>query len=183
MNNDTNQYHDESHLIALLKKKDKAGISALYDNYSHALFAIIHQVVDNQEIAEDVLQECFVKIWTKIDSYDSSKGRLYTWMLNIARNLAIDVTRSKAYKKGQKVQSIDKDVHGSAGSVDSINVDTIGLSAVVSELKPDYQLIINLIYFKGYTQKEVSEELEIPLGTVKTRVKTALEKLRTVLSN
>jgi len=183
MDKGTPQMHDESQLVALLKKKDKAGISALYDNYSHALFAIIHQVVDNQEVAEDILQECFVKIWSKIDTYDSSKGRLYTWMLNIARNLAIDVTRSKAYKKGQKVQSIDKDVYGSAGSVDPINVDTIGLSAIVSQLKPDYQKIINLIYFKGYTQKEVSEELEIPLGTVKTRVKTALEKLRTVLSN
>lgn len=182
MNREVKQLHNESELILLLKKRDRTGISMLYDNYSHALFAIINQVLDNQELSEDVLQECFVKIWKKIESYDASKGRLYTWMLNIARNLAIDTTRSKDFKKSQKVQTIDNTVYGSEGSVDPINTDTIGLADIVDQLKPEYQSIIKLIYFQGYTQKEVSEELEIPLGTVKTRVKAALDKLRNVIS-
>tara|TARA_R110002049_G_scaffold116112_2_gene268509 strand:- start:1473 stop:2024 length:552 start_codon:yes stop_codon:yes gene_type:complete len=182
MGKEVKQLHDESHLIQLLKSRDKAGMSMLYDNYSHALFAVINQVLNNQELSEDVLQECFIKIWKKIESFDSSKGRLYTWMLNIARNLSIDVTRSKDFKKSQKVQTIDNTVYGSEGTVDPINVDTIGLTDVVDQLKPEYQSIIKLIYFQGYTQKEVSEELDIPLGTVKTRVKAAIDKLRNVIS-
>ncbi len=182
MSKEVRQLHDESELIRLLKNKDKQGMSMLYDNYSHALFAVINQVLNNQELSEDVLQECFIKIWKKIGSYDASKGRLYTWMLNIARNLSIDVTRSKDYKKSQKVQTIDNAVYGSEGTVDPINVDTIGLKDVVDQLKPEQLAIVKLIYFQGYTQKEVSEELEIPLGTVKTRVKAALDKLRNVIS-
>lgn len=182
MSKEVRQLHDESELIQLLKNKDKRGISMLYDNYAHALFGVINQVLNNQELSEDVLQETFIKIWKKIDTYDASKGRLYTWMLNIARNLSIDVTRSKDYKKSLKVQTIDNAVYGSEGTVDPANIDTIGLKDVVNQLKPDQQSIIKLIYFQGYTQKEVSEELEIPLGTVKTRVKAALDKLRNVIS-
>ena len=89
-----------------LKAKDQNSFRYLYDNYSGALYSIVLQVVPDKDVASDVLQEVFVNIWKKIESYDPTKGRLFTWMLNVARNLAIDMVRSKAYQNSQKNQSL-----------------------------------------------------------------------------
>lgn len=154
----------------------------LYDHYSAALYGVILRIVIEKETAEDVLQESFVKIWNNVSNYDATKGRLYTWLLNIARNSAIDKTRSKNFRKEGKVQSLEDFVY----SVDkqhnnSIPVDHIGLRKFVEELKPDQRELIDLLYFGGYTQSEAAEELNLPLGTVKTRVKAALTRLREIL--
>ncbi|HEY0031415.1 MAG TPA: sigma-70 family RNA polymerase sigma factor, partial [Bacteroidia bacterium] len=90
--------YTEDELIALLKNKDLVAYNALYDNYSAALYGIITRIVPAEEIAEDLLQEVFIKIWKSIDSYDPKKGRLFTWMLNISRNASIDYARSKQSK-------------------------------------------------------------------------------------
>jgi RNA polymerase sigma-70 factor (ECF subfamily) len=135
--------------------------------------------VKSEELAEDVLQDAFIKIWKNITAYDSSKGTLFTWILNVARNTAIDKIRSQEYKNLSKIQPIDNHV----GLVDhqsntQTQIDHIGLDKVVDKLKPEHQTIIDYIYFKGFTQVEVSEALNIPLGTVKTRVKSAINHLR-----
>ncbi|HVG12982.1 MAG TPA: sigma-70 family RNA polymerase sigma factor, partial [Flavisolibacter sp.] len=91
--------YEEGELIALLKNKDEQAFSYLYDNYAGALYGVVKQIVTDLEVGNDVLQEVFVSIWKKIDSYDATKGRLFTWMLNIARNAAIDKTRSKNYQQ------------------------------------------------------------------------------------
>jgi RNA polymerase sigma-70 factor (ECF subfamily) len=169
----------EIELISLLKSRDKRGFDLLYDNYSKALYGIVLKIVKSEEVAEDVLQDAFVKIWKNVSSYDSSKGTLFTWILNVARNTAIDRIRSQEYKNTAKIQPIDNNV----GMVDKqstteIQIDHIGLEKVVSTLKPEHQTIIDYIYFKGFTQTEVAEALNIPLGTVKTRVKSAINHLR-----
>ena len=173
---------DESELVALLKSKSKAGMVRLYDNYSFSLFGVIHKVVKDNQIAEDILQETFIKVWEKIDKYDESKGRLYTWMLNIARNSSIDYIRSKHYKKLSKVQSIDNTVNKQGSSTLGINEDTLGLKELVNKLEPKYKELIDKVYFEGYTQQEVSDELEIPLGTVKTRIRKAILQLKKVFN-
>jgi RNA polymerase sigma-70 factor (ECF subfamily) len=144
---------------------------------------VIYRHFEDQEQSEDILQETFVKIWKNIDSYDESKGRLYTWMLNIARNLAIDHKRSRSFKSGEKNQSLDVSVNAvnSSGSA-AFNTDRIGLKEMVAKLKPESQTIIELLYFKGYTQDEVSKELNMPLGTVKTRTRSALIELRKLMA-
>ncbi|MDQ3112132.1 MAG: sigma-70 family RNA polymerase sigma factor [Bacteroidota bacterium] len=172
----------EPELIALLKARDERGLRVLYDHYSAALYGVILRIVIERETAEDVLQESFVKIWNNSASYDASKGRLYTWLLNVARNTAIDKTRSKNFRKKGQVQSIEDFVY----SVDKQHnnttpVDHIGLRKFVDELKPDQRQLIDLLYFGGYTQSEAAEELNLPLGTVKTRVKAALTQLREIL--
>lgn len=171
----------EDELVALLKGVPDKGVSLLYDNYASALFGVISRIVQEQEIAEDLLQEAFVKIWKNIRSYDKSKGRLFTWMLNIARNTAIDKLRSKDYQKAGQVQSISKSVYtlGKTHNT-SNNTDTIGLKEFVEQLKPEHRSVIDMLYFQGYTQMEAAEELNIPLGTVKTRVKAALMQLRKI---
>jgi RNA polymerase sigma-70 factor, ECF subfamily len=169
----------ETELITLLKSRDKRGFDLLYDNYSKALYGIVLKIVKSEEVAEDVLQDAFVKIWKNVSSYDSSKGTLFTWILNVARNTAIDRIRSQEYKNTAKIQPIDNNV----GMVDEqsateIQIEHIGLEKVVARLKPEHQTIIDYIYFKGFTQTEVAEALNIPLGTVKTRVKSAINHLR-----
>src|SRR5215217_5978773 len=90
--------YGEAELVALLQSHNNQAFTYLYDHYSNALYGIINQIVPDPEFANDVLQEVFVNIWRKIDSYDDSKGRLFTWMLNIARNASIDKLRSKSYR-------------------------------------------------------------------------------------
>lgn len=153
--------------------------NALYDNYSAALYGVITRIVPAEEIAEDILQDVFVKIWKSISTYDKSKGRLYTWMLNIARNSSIDYARSKQSKHDTKNQDIDNSVYEvNKQTSTAMNTDVIGVKEEVVKLKDDYRILIDLIYFKGYTQEETAKELNIPLGTVKTRVRAAIIELR-----
>lgn len=175
-----NTEHD---LIALLKSKDRQAYSYLYDNYAGALYGIIMKVLNKEEAAKDVLQEVFVKIWQHIDSYDAAKGRLYTWMLNIARNAAIDVLRSSGFNRDKKISELENNVHSDTGSLStSIKTDHMGLKKIVGGLKEEHRQIIELAYFNGYTQEEIAKALNIPLGTVKTRSRTALAQLKSLMN-
>ncbi len=169
----------EESLVTLLKNKDQRGFSILYDNYSAALYGVIIKIVRSEEVAADVMQDAFVKIWKNIEGYDTSKGALFTWILNVARNTAIDKLRSQEFQNTQRNQDLDAHIHvidSQGGS--ELEVDAMGLSKVVEQLKPEQKQVIDLLYFKGYTQEEVSKEYGIPLGTVKTRVKAAITFLR-----
>jgi RNA polymerase sigma factor (sigma-70 family) len=121
-------------------------------------------------------------VWDRIDSYDASKGRLFTWMLNIARNQAIDQTRSKEFSKGKKTGDIDNYVNRieNEGYVEQ-KVEGIGLQNVLNTLPEDQRFIIDQHYLKGYTQAEIAEEFNLPLGTVKTRMRLAMKELRNLL--
>jgi RNA polymerase sigma-70 factor, ECF subfamily len=167
--------HDD--LAILIKNRDQKAFAYLFDNYSKAIFGVIHTIVNDIEESEDILQKTFLKIWNSIDSYDTSKGRLYTWMLNISRNLAIDFKRSKSSKN--KNQNIDENVY-TLNNVfaDEESHDTIGLKKVVDKLKPEHLILIELAYYQGYTQEDISKELNIPIGTVKTRLRKAILLLR-----
>jgi RNA polymerase sigma-70 factor, ECF subfamily len=177
----TTKYSEEE-LIYLLQQKNQTAFAYLYDNYSPALNSVIIKMVDDAQLSEDILQETFVKIWNNFGQYDAAKGRLFTWMINITRNLTIDTLRSKGYKKQQKIvqdenfvsSKQDKNYYGSM-------FDTIGLKKQVQFLKPDQKIIIDLAYFNGYTQEEISKEMSIPLGTVKTRMRAAIIELRKLL--
>jgi RNA polymerase sigma-70 factor (ECF subfamily) len=172
----------EAELIKQLTAKDKKAYELLYNSYSAALYGILLRIVMSEDEASDLLQEVFVKIWQGIDGYDPNKGSLFTWMLNICRNAAIDRRRSKNFKNNQKNLQADNIVLlvGNEHST-SIPIDHIGLKDVVNKLDDDYKTLINAVYFEGYTQKEVSERLQMPLGTVKTRLRTAIQKLRTLI--
>ncbi len=172
----------EEELVVRLVKKDQSALDYLYDRYSGALYGIIFRILKKEEISEDVLQEVFLKIWDKIETYDTSKGKLFTWMVNIARNQAIDKTRSREISKAKKTDDIDYLV----GKVDAqesneLYVDSIGLKEVLMKLSKDQLFIVTQLYLKGYTQSEVAEEFDIPLGTVKTRLRLAMIELRSLM--
>lgn len=169
-------------VLLLIQKKDDRAYNVLYDMYAKSLFAIISNIIKDREEAEDILQEVFIKIWKNIDSYNESKGRFYTWMLNIARNSSIDKMRSKNFNNSKKNLSSENFVHLFEDNNKFINkIDAIGIQEFIKKLKPKCIALIDLLFFKGYTQQEASEELEIPLGTVKTNNRNCINDLRTFL--
>ncbi|MFD2284562.1 sigma-70 family RNA polymerase sigma factor [Pedobacter petrophilus] len=169
----------EPELVLALQSKDSTVLKTLYSMYSSALYGVISRIITHTELAEDVLQETFVKIWQSAEHYDNSKGRLFTWMMNIARNLSIDKLRSKDFKNSLKNQDIENNV----SFVDeqnkvTFNPDVLGIKQLVENLKPDLQAVLDLVYYKGYTHVEAAEKLNLPLGTVKTRIRLAIIELR-----
>jgi RNA polymerase sigma-70 factor (ECF subfamily) len=128
-----------------------------------------------------VLQEVFVNMWRKINTYDETKGRLFTWMLNIGRNAAIDKIRSKGYKDNQRTQPIAEGENAGMTMSSNPAVNDVGLKKVLTTLNEEYQKLIDLSYFQGFTHEEIAKMLGIPLGTVKTRIRTAISQLRTMI--
>jgi RNA polymerase sigma-70 factor, ECF subfamily len=168
-------------IIELLRSRNADGVSLLYDKYSGALFGTIVRVVHTKELAEEVLQDTFTKAWRNIDSYDTSKGRLYTWLINIARNTAIDATRAKNYShKNQPLDNVVNIIDTQQST--SLNPDTLDIQRLTEKLAPEYKSLIDLIYFQGFTQAEAAEHLAMPLGTVKTRLRAAMNILKQLFS-
>ncbi|GGH71009.1 RNA polymerase sigma factor [Phaeocystidibacter marisrubri] len=170
----------EEEIVALLQAGDRSVMEYLYDHYSAALYGVCLKVVQDETAAQDVLQEGFVKIWKRGAKYDPTKGKLFTWMLNVVRNTAIDYLRSKAVKYeingNERVSHIIE-----TNSSQEMSVDGIGLRKHLLQLRKEEREIIELSYFGGYTQDEISKELKIPLGTVKTRARRALTDLRKLI--
>lgn len=174
--------YSEAELVLLLQNQDAQAFNYLYDNYSAALYGIIYKMVEDKELSEDILQEAFIKIWNNFTNYDSLKGRLFTWMLNITRNLTIDTLRSKGYKKQSKIHNNENFVDNfTDNSFGAERFDALGIRKHLTHLKNDQKQIIDLAYFSGFTQDEIAKELSIPLGTVKTRMRTAIMELRKIL--
>ena len=172
--------YTETELVLGLKARSEKHFGYLYDHYSPALYGIALKVINDETAAGDVLQEIFLKIWRSIERYDADKGRLFTWMVNIARNTAIDTLRSKAHKQGQKLQELGSNAVMEQFAVHQA-VDHLGLTKVIEQLNKEQRVIIDLAYYKGCTQEEISKILDIPLGTVKTRMRNAIIQLRTIL--
>lgn len=159
------EIYSEQDLIIALKAGDDQAFSYLYDHYSGSLYSTILQIVKSPGVAGDVLQEVFINIWRKIESYDPSRGRLFTWMLNMGRNTSIDMLRSK----------------GGNDHVTQTNIDNIGLTKFLGKLRSEHRILIELAYLKGYTHEEIAQIEDIPLGTVKTHIRNALLQLRAYL--
>lgn len=173
--------YSESELVHLLTQRSQDGFTYLYDNYSGALNGIISSLIADQQGAEDVLQEVFVRIFRKIELYDAAKSRLYTWMAQIARNAAIDWLRHHQHIPAGKNQTGPEAVSDISGE-QPFNPDHIGLRQWVARLEDDERCVVSLAYFDGLTQDEISKQLNIPLGTVKSRIRSGLRKLRLMMT-
>ena len=166
-------------LILEMQDGNEKAFSRIYSLYSEAIYGIIYSIVLDEGAAEEVMQDVFIKIWNNSKSYDINKGRFFTWILNIARNTAIDETRSKSFKNSKKNLSTTNFVH-ILSSTDNLNRSTnaIGIRKFVDALKPVCIKIIELLYFQGFTQADASKTLEIPIGTLKTRNRNCMNELR-----
>jgi RNA polymerase sigma factor (sigma-70 family) len=169
-------------LIIKFKEKDALAFEQLYGMYYQSIMGVVFNIVRDTEVAEEVAQDVFMKAWNNAASYSSKKGRFFTWILNIARNAAIDKIRSKEFNK--KSKNLDAEIFVDILQ-DHVNLDNrtdaIGIKSFVHKLADTCKKLIDLLYFKGFTQKEASENLSIPLGTVKTRNRNCLSNLREML--
>jgi len=169
--------YSEEELVVALKRNERTAFEFLYDHYSGALFNIISKTLRDEERAADVLQESFLKIWKNIASYNPEKGRLFTWIMNIARNGAIDAARVEGRKPA--MDDIDDRAVQNERDVSEDSLTTSSeMKAIIDMLRPERKILIDMAYFQGYTHEEISEELGIPLGTVKSRIRTALQELK-----
>lgn len=171
----------ESRIIPLLQGKHNKGIELLYEHYADTLFGVIKTIVKDDSLAKDVLQESFVKIWKKGHLYDSKKSRLFTWLVTIVRNTAIDKIRSVQNRSGKEIQMPDYDVNSSGTT--SLSVDTLDVKDHMEHLELKYKLVIHALFFQGMTQREASKALDIPLGTVKSRLRFGMKQLRKIFGD
>lgn len=171
---------EEKLLVTRLQKGDQTAISDIYDHYSEALYGICLKILrNNTGMAEDAFQEAMIKIWKYASSYNPEKGRLFTWILNITRNTAIDYWRKM--DKRSEIQNDISDVHVSnPNMVRSLNTDTMDVADQLENLSTEERDVIELAYFSGLTHQQISGQLELPLGTVKTRIRRGITKLRKI---
>lgn len=172
----TNKYSEEE-LIDALKRNQRAAFDYLYENYSAALFGAICRIIPDEDKAADVLQDVFLKIWRNISKYETSKGRLFTWMMNISRNTCIDLLRREKGKYHVDIE--DNIIQVDTKTSYQPDVSVIDLRGIIEKLRPERKVLLDLVYLQGYTQEEAAEQLEIPLGTAKSRIRVALQELKT----
>lgn len=173
----------EEQLVITLKNMDRGAMNSLYLMYSDSLLRVISTIVPNEEVAQDLLQETFIKIWKSFDHYDSSKGRLYTWMARLAKNIAIDYLRSVNYRNS----SSNDDLSALTQQIDqkfqvSYNPETIGVKEMIRILNEDQKSALDLIYFKGYTHIQAAEELKISVGILRSRLQSSINLLRKIFT-
>lgn len=168
----------EKDIVNLLEKGDKKAITLLYENYADALYGVIKKVITDDATAQDVLQETFVKIWRYSKKYDASKAKLFTWLYRIAYNTSIDKIRSLKKKTEKEVQIETSAVYKVSSG--ALNQDVLDIKKHLSSLEEKYQIVINALFFEGMTQQEASDELDIPLGTIKSRLKIGLRELKKI---
>lgn len=169
----------EDKLIEGLQNMDGSAMSALYSMYSDSLYRVISTIVVIDEVAQDLLQETFIKIWKSFKQYDPRKGRLYTWMIRLARNISIDYLRSVNHRN----YTVSENLFESTQQIDqkfqvSYNPELIGVRDMTTILNEDQRRALDLIYFKGYTHVQAAEELNVTVGIIRSRLQSSIAELR-----
>jgi RNA polymerase sigma-70 factor (ECF subfamily) len=177
-------------LLARIARRDQAAVGELYDKHSTFLYTLIFRIVRERAEAEDTLQEVFLRLWDKAEQYNEALGAPMVWMTRIARNLSIDKLRSKL-GQARKAED-DLDLHDELSSDERSSSPEVAtalsqqqafVANAMSSLPKEQRILIELAYFQGYTQSELAEHFRLPLGTVKTRMRTGMMSLRRQLEH
>lgn len=171
--------NSENHIVHLMRIDPERAVRRMYDSYSSALYGVLLKMTVKEHLAQEALQDAFVKIFHNCHKYDEKKSKLFTWMLRIARNAAIDRLRKE---NRIKEDHWEEGSHNHLWSERPVSSEYFDLPGHVQSLAPKYSSVIELFYLNGYTHQETSEALELPLGTVKTRIRAGLDKLRKIYS-
>jgi RNA polymerase sigma-70 factor (ECF subfamily) len=171
--------HSESALIERLKRRESQAMADLYDRYKRLVYSIIYQAVREQGVAEDLTQETFWRIWNRIQTFDSEKGKLEPWIATIARNRAVDHLRSVRNSQQFSFETIETNAlfFSTQSHASQIERENRVLKALTS-LSPAQREVIEMAHYQGLTQTEIAEALQRPLGTVKGMLRGALKVLR-----
>jgi RNA polymerase sigma-70 factor (ECF subfamily) len=175
---------DEERLLRVARG-DRRALEQIYDQYERLIFSLAIKIVRDPQLAEEIVQDVFVKIWTQADRYDSSRGRFSSWLINMTRNLSIDRVRAaKAKGTVPLVRSDDSErelMDQSAPELADSTVTALHVRDALASLSSDHREALELAYWQGLTHVEISRRVRVPLGTVKSRLHHALLKLRGVL--
>ena len=174
-------YLKDEEIVSLLLERNQKGIDFLYKQYGKYIYGFIFEIVKYEDISEIVLQDTFLKVWTKIDSFNKNKGIFLTWVISIARNTAIDMIRSKNYKQMLRLVSLENLSQNKQYIDEGLVVDNMDVRANIKKIDPKCVEILELVYFKGYSGSEVAKKLGIPHGTVKSRIRKAFKDLRKIM--
>lgn len=180
-----NTRKEENELAAKLRARDTDGIAAVYDRYGQLAYSLFARITRDQSVAEDLVQELFLRVWNRSREYDPNKGTLGVWILTIARNMAIDHVRSAQSRFQIRLRSLEQtdQLSFSYKSNDPVSLlDSVkAIRKALSELTPNQKRVLEMAYFEGFSQSEIAAKLQEPLGTVKSWTRSALERLRAVV--
>lgn len=176
------RFQGDAELAARLKARDPHAMADLYDRYGRLAYSLIHRIVRDAAAAEDLVQETFLRVWNRAQSFDQERGALGPWILTVARNRAIDYLRSidgRMSAGSVELDRLERPVLFSAFEDSALSIDrTQRLRSAFEKLSPNQRMVIELAYFEGLSQTEMAERVKQPLGTVKTWVRSALKVLR-----
>lgn len=179
----------DEELMRRLYHRDKRAFEAIFDRYGDLVYSTVLRVLRDAHLAEDVSQEIFVRLWRKPQSYVAERGRFLTWLIAVTRNRAVDEVRSRGRRQRHETASPEEQERElpAGDSIDpalnaQLSEQARIVRAALAELPPEQREIIELAYFGGLTQQEISERLDQPLGTVKTRIRLGMQKLRAALA-
>jgi RNA polymerase sigma-70 factor (ECF subfamily) len=176
---------EDAALLARIVERDERAVEALYARYSGPLYSLAYQVTGAERFAQDVVQEVFVALWRDASRFDPSRGAVAPWLFSLARHKAIDLVRREANIR-KRTADVDLEFHESDDDVDQEAWQRIRkekVLAAIEELTPVQREALELAFFSGLTHVEVADRLEIPLGTAKTRIRSALLRLRDILGD
>ena len=175
-------FKDDSQLVERLKRREPQAMADMYDRYGRVTYSLIFRIVRNTAIAEDLVQETFLRVWNRVHAFDSERGALGVWMLAVARNRALDYVRSVDGRMAQNAYQLEElESPGAFADVEQnlLNIDRARLLRdALSKLNPNQREVIEMAYYEGLSQSEMAERMKQPLGTVKTWARSALKVLR-----
>jgi len=172
----------ETKLVTLLKARDQELIPLVYEHYAANVYGVIIKSIPNSKDAQEVLQDVFLKMWKSSHTYNSEKGRFYTWLMQITRTTIIDKVRSGQYQRALKLTAYSEHHSDDLNLSTQIKHKDSGLWNIICRLPSEHFELINLLYFQSYSHTEAAKHLNLPLGTVKSRIRSALKNLRSVLN-
>lgn len=172
----------EQQIIELFRKGDVRAMDLLYDHYGDNLYGIVNRITKDDALAQDVIQDAFIKIWKQSALYDSSKGRLFTWLLTIVRNQALDALRKIKRKNEIRGTAADVSLSVISAGNENLSIDH-DVKTVLGSLDSHHRELLEHSYILGFSHPEIAEKFDIPLGTVKTRIRSAMQELRAVFGN
>lgn len=181
MKSDYTRYDDER-LIRLITDAQEEALAQLYDRYHRLVFSLALAIVNDRATAEEITLDVFMRVWRKADTYRADQAKVSTWLTHITRHHAIDVLRRRAVRADQYAVQWEEIVYAEAPQEDPQESTELSLRrervhAALAQLPPDQKQAILLAYFGGLTQSQIAETLKQPLGTIKTRVRLAMQKL------
>jgi RNA polymerase sigma-70 factor (ECF subfamily) len=175
----TTELTDEQ-LIERITTGDQAALAELYARYGTPVYSICRRALGNPALAEEAAQDTFMKVWRNPAAWDAKRGRFSSWLLTVARYTAIDLLRAEQRQPTDTAEPIE-DMHLAAGTGrpdDPLLRDGHLLRSLIAQLPPEQAQVVTMGFFHGYTHSDLAEKLDLPLGTVKTRVRLGLQKLR-----